>query len=379
MRRLGVGIALSVLTALAIAANPRFLAMTTGFSPHPWYVLAALVFLDRYAAWLGKGGRPRLLAAAAALGLAFASIELAPALVLAAVAAALVAHPEWRRTAFEPRRWWRDGVAAAAVFLAVLFALWPGGILRGGYLVSYAAFIAQALFKRGEMFLPLTPAGMYERLFDSSALLLGVCAAGLVLLAAMVASRRAPAGVSVFGLYAVAALVLNGGNGFTNSTYAAEAIGFLLVTAGIAAQYASRSEGPRVQGRAAFAACLLMGLCAVGELRHGPVYTAPSDALALAVRNLPSLVPGGATVLVNRNPQTFAAYLPGYRIEATVAESSTQPGSPPLAGRPDHLALDVGPLGNREVSSIAARYREVARFQSKQGGSDIVVWRRQGN
>jgi hypothetical protein len=379
MRRLGAGILLSAVTALAISVNGRFAATTAALSPHPWYILAAFVFLERYAAWLETGGRKLLLVSITALAVAFASMELAPALVLAAVPATFLAHPEWLRLALQPRRWWRDAVAAGGVFLAILFVAWPGGILRGGYLVSYATFVAQALFKRGEMFLPLTWAGMYQRLFDSSAPLVALSVAGLILSAVLVARRRAPGSVSVFGLYAAAAFVLNAGNGFMNSTYAAEVIVFLLLAAGIAVHYGSASFAPRARTAAALAGCLLIGLCAVEEFRGGPVHASPADALELAVKNLPSLVPGGTTVLVNRNPQTFAAYLPGYKIEATAAESSTQPSSPRLAGTPDYLVLDLGPLAANTVDTIATYYREVARFQSRKGGGDIVVWRRQGN
>ncbi len=379
MRRLGAGILLSAVTALAIAVNARFSATAPALSPHPWYILAAFVFLERYAAFLASGRRRLLLAAVAALAIAFASMELAPALVLAALPATFIAHPEWLRAALQPRRWWRDAAAAGAVFVAVLFVVWPGGILRGGYLVSYATFVAQALFKRGELFLPLTAAGMYERLFDSSALLLLVSVAGLILFAALVVRRRAPGSVSVFGLYAAAAFVLNAGNGFMNSTYAAEVIVFLLLAAGIALHYWVRSVAPRYRTAAALAGCLLIGLCAAQEFRNGPVHASPADALELAVKKLPSLVPDGTTVLVNRNPQTFAAYLPGYRVEATAAESSAQPSAPRLAGTPEYLVFDLGPLGAKTVDTIATYYREVARFQSRKGGSDIVLWRRQGN
>jgi hypothetical protein len=41
--------------------------------------------------------------------------------------------------------------------------------------------------------------------------------------------------------------------------------------------------------------------------------------------------------------------------------------------------LDLGPLAANTVDTIATYYREVARFQSRKGGGDIVVWRRQGN
>jgi hypothetical protein len=379
MRRLGAGIFLSVAAALVIAVNARFAATVPVLSPHPWYILAAFVFLVCFAAWLETSRRRLLLISMAALAVAFASMELAPALVLAALPATFIAHPEWLRAALQPRRWWRDAAVAGAVFAAVLFVAWPGGVLRGGYLVSYAAFVAQALFKRGEMFLPLTWGGMYQRLFDSNPILVAVSVGGLFLSAVLVARRRAPGSVSVFGLYAAAALVLNAGNGFTNSSYAAEAIVFLLLTAGIAAHYWARSLAPGAQAGAALAGCLLIGLCAVQEFRNGPVRVSPADALELAVRSLPSLVPGGTTVLVNRSPQTYAAYLPGYRIEATTAESSTLPSSPRLAGTPDYLVLDVGPLGAKNVDTIATYYCEVARFQSRKGGSDIVLWRRQGN
>jgi len=379
MRRMGAGIFLSVVAALAIAVNGRFVATAAALSPHPWYILAALLFLDRYAAFLQRGGRKRLVAAAAALAAAFACMELAPALVLAAVPATFVAHPEWLRAMFQPRRWWRDATAAGAVFLAVLFVAWPGGILRGGYLVSYASFVAQALFKRGEMFPPWTAAGTYERLFDSSALLVAVCCAGLVLLAVLIARRRAPGSASLFGLYAAAAFVLNAGNGFMNSTYAAEAIVFLLLAAAIALHCWTASVEPTYRRAAVLASCLLIAVCAAHEFLQAPVRTSPADALELAVKGLPSLVPGGTTLLVNRNPQTFAAYLPEYRIEPTLTESSTQPNSPRLAGTPEYLVLDLGPLGARTLDTVAASSREVARFRSRKGGSDIVLWRRQGN
>ena len=294
--------------------------------------------------------------------------------MLAAVPATFIARPEWLRLVFRPRLWWRHLAAACAVFLLTLFLVWPGGILRGGYLVSYGVFAAQAPFKRGELFPPLTLAGMYQRLFDSSAFLVVVCAAGMVLLGGLIWRRRAPATACLFGLYALVSFGLNAGNGFVNSTYAAEVIVFLLLTAGLGKHYAIGSATPRYRPVAAIAGCLVVGLCAAQELRNGPVRTTPADALATAVKRVPSLVPRGATVLVNRNPQTFAAYLPQYRIEQTEAESSLRPQSARFAGTPDYVLLDLGPINAKILGSLREHYYEVARFKSNRGAGDLVLW-----
>ena len=341
MRRLGAGILLSVVTARDLRERP--VRRDDGRSVAPSLVQnGCFVFLERYAAWLETGGR-KLLLTSVALAVAFASMELAPALVLAAVPATFIAHPEWLRLALQPRRWWRDAVAAGVVFLGILVVAWPGGILRGGYLVSYATFVAQALFKRGEMFLPLTWGGMYQRLFDS------IAHPGSAVRRGLDPVRR-PVGAPAGAGERVRFRSLCGGGvrpecGQRLHEQHLRRGGDCLPAArgGIAIHHGSESFAPRARTAAAVTGCLLIGFCAVEEFRSGPVHTSPADALELAVKSLPSLVPGGTTVLVNRNPQTFAAYLPGYRIEATAAESSAQPGSPRLAGTPDYLVLDLGP------------------------------------
>jgi hypothetical protein len=371
LRRMGAGAVLAGVTGLVLAVNPQYVFAGSGPSPHPWFIFIALVFLERYEAFLETGSRKVLLVAASLLALAFATLELAPALVVAAVLATFAAKPEWLPMVLRPRLWWRALASVGGVFLLVLFLAWPGGILRGGYLVSYGVFAAQALFERGELFPPFTLAGTYVRLFDSSALLVAVSAAGLALLAVSIWRRRAPRAASLFGLYGVVAFVLNMGNGFGNSTYAAEVMVFLLVAAGLGAHYAS--AGSRT---GATAACVVLGLCAFQEIRNGPVKMTPADALEMAVERLPALVPKGATVLVNRYPQTFAAYLPQYRIEQTETESSVRPQFVRLAGDPAYVLLDVGPLGAQALGVVREHYSEIARFKSHKGASDLVLWRR---
>jgi hypothetical protein len=377
MRRLGAGIVLSGVTALAIAVNPRFIAATTCFTPHPWFLLAALVFLDRYEGFLETGRSRLLLLSVAVLAIAFATMELAPGLLLAAVPATFIARPEWLRLTLRPRTWWRNFLAALAVFFLALFLAWPGGILRGGYLVSYTVFAAQAIFQREEMFPALTLAGVYKRLFDSNVLPIAMSVAGILLLAALVWRRRAPGRASLWGLYALAAFGLNAGNGFGSSTYAAQVMVFLLLAVGLGIHYGIQSSPPRYQTIAALAGCALMGLCAAQELWHGPVWPAPADALESAVKGLPSLVPSGATVLVSRDSETYAAYLPQYRIEPTETVSTTRPRYPGWAKTPDYLLLDIGPLSTKAVDAVREHYIELARFKSARGASDLVLWRRQ--
>lgn len=160
LTRLGMDLALATMTAVLLGAAPVYVRTTTDLSPHPYFILFACAFLFTASMWAQERRRRYLVAAAVMLALASASLELAPGLIVAVIAATLIAGRA------VPVR--APGLGAAvAVFVIALVVLWPGGVLRGGYLKSYTVLVAQAATQRDELYGPLSLLGVYRSLFGA--------------------------------------------------------------------------------------------------------------------------------------------------------------------------------------------------------------------
>lgn len=365
---------LALATGVFAASAPPFVFTTVDFSPHGWYILSALCFLMAGAAAVRTKRAEWAWIAVVLLGVAIATLEFAPALVVSAAGALFLLRgwiTKWRISLIQ----W---LAGAGLLFLTCFAAWPGGILRGGYLKSYGVFLAQALVKRDDTFGPLRAGAVYSRLFGGDPVLLAAVAvsAGWLLWTGIRCLDRAE-GVWI-AFYTLVAFLLSLGNRFANETYVSEVLFFAVACCGVAAHYWLHS---RPADSRKWVLSGLMLIAAVGVLKNLDTLRhrhSGDPELEQAVAALPAHVPSGAVIAVNRFGETYDAYLPQYHFEPTASGSTLKLRSTAEYKDPRYLLLDTRVLNRQSLRELAEGYTRLACFSAR-GGAGISLLIRTGS
>jgi hypothetical protein len=234
----------------------------------------------------------------------------------------------------------RHGARAAAqlvatpllVFFASLAILWPAGVLKGSYALSYGVFVFQALFRSHAYFGHAGPVEGILRGMQGSYLVLAV--AVIVALAAgiLVSSRRATPYLPVMALLTLGFFGQGVLNRFQNATYAAHFAVLLWALFAITVKECLLdSVGMR---RRATVSALALALVLTGaaatrwpaavrrdhEMGRRMVNRA-GEAIEVARHSIPR----GQTVLTNALPEMWRLYLPGPRVEESASPSTLEP------------------------------------------------------
>jgi hypothetical protein len=117
-------------------------------------------------------------------------------------------------------------VSDVAVVGAVLFAAWPAGFLRLGYVTSYAVFGLMGSAHRSEYYGESNALALFQNLFGANPALF-LCAAVAISGAAWAWWKTTAPVATVFVCYAVLTCAFNALNNFRNATYAFEATVFV--------------------------------------------------------------------------------------------------------------------------------------------------------
>jgi hypothetical protein len=114
---------------------------STELAPHQLFACCCLLGLFFLAKMAATGRRRFLYAAAFAAGLAFCTLEVTFVLVATII---VVAFLERRRLALD----WSTAFRALAVFVATVFVLWPGAILKLSFVKAYLFMAYLAIFRK---------------------------------------------------------------------------------------------------------------------------------------------------------------------------------------------------------------------------------------
>ncbi len=322
----GVSITIAVAASLFLCFSPVMTLAGTALSPHALFSLAAIAAMYLFCQWLDTNRKSALAAFSLALGLAVGVLELSPLLVLSVMCTFAIWMVRTRSRLFSPVTQGSAVGMLAAALVAVI--AWPGGLLRGGYLLSYGVFVFQGIFRSGVYFQQRNSISSIYRLGDG-----WLPGFGLVLLLAVAiytAVRKsesiAPAGFTVFSTL----LFMQGlANGFRNPTYASHAV-FAISVAGALAWQELSQHGRRLGrplGLAVLALFAVLDLSALaGWLRLSPA-TEFHDArrVAGAIAQLDRNFPAGTTFVVTDDSQAFITYAPKFHFYGSESVSSSAP------------------------------------------------------
>jgi hypothetical protein len=327
LRLAGARTSLALFTAAFVTVSPAMVNTATDVSPHAAFLAAMLVAAFALAHFLETGNKISLLASAGVFAAAAAALELS---IVAAVAFCAASGPwllraGWRKIAPMLKQ-------AALVFLAVLFLLWPGGWIRGGYALSYGVFIFQALVRRGTYFGNDSLAVTWMRGGQGSALILVVIAMAAVAAMLLLSQKRFSAYLQVSGWLAAAFAGQGMLNHFRNPAYASH----FIVTAGVFSALCLQrwfdltSGAPRYAVRAAAAAGALLtvfgargwpALCRHRQQEQSAASARAEQVIGYVRQNLP----GGATVISNKYNGVWKLYIPGLRVEKSASTDNLEP------------------------------------------------------
>ena len=295
----------------------------TDIDGHDLYLACALLFLATFSLALQTKSQKWWTASLIVLAGATAALELAPFLGMAAVAL-LAISPESRLRCMEilrSRPWWWSPLW----FAAALFVFWPGGVLKGGYAVSYVSYIYIPLF-RTVFFHPATTVELLMRLTDGSSVLLFAYGAMLALAVITVIRRpRKDPLLIIFLCYTLFMAWQGHRNRLTNPTYVAEFIAPLWVTTAIAVDRLwARSRRAALSGAAVLLVTAVVSLATLPQANRNREATARRISAAMAA--VRAQFPPGTCFLAPVNYETLLLYLHDYRVEIPVS-------SAPLAAR----------------------------------------------
>lgn len=336
---LGVSMWMALASALFLCFSPVSIVAGTLLSPHALFSLCAIGCMFAFCRWLETARNVWLAIFSVTFGVAVATLELSPLLFIAVLSTLVVRWWLASRTGQQlPLRKTLLGLAGSSLVAGLI---WPGGWLRGGYLLSYGVFVFQGLFRSAIYF--------QQRSFTSSVYRLGqdwVVGVGLLALLAVaiygswLEARRErnvsdgrPLPLVGFSILAALLFAQGLGNGFRNTTYASHAL-FAIVMAAALAQEALRTRGRGI-GRAVGMAsgALIVILTAVGAVhvwRSWPQLAGPDAAedparVAGTIAELRKSFRPGTTFVVTEDPQAFITYARDFRFVGAASVTATAP------------------------------------------------------
>ncbi len=329
---------LAVLTGLFAASSPVLILAGTNISPHPWFTLFSIVALYSFCRWLDTSGARWMTLFAVTLAASIASLELAPILVITVLGTgACVGLTRFRdRVPLFPLR--QCGLCAAWL-AGSLAVLWPGGWLRGGYVMSYGVFVFQGLFRSAVYFHRRDLFSTIARLGNHP--VAGWALAALLLAAVWRAWRGRRNSILVaFTIYASLLLAQGFGNGFTNPTYASHAVLTIAIASALSFPR-NLPAGAVMRWGPVFVLAILTG---AGLLRLlGPdaeEVRGESRRVTGVINQLKQAYPRQSAFVVTQDVAPFLAYAPEFRFYPAKLATSSLP-KPWISPGPYRLLVDT--------------------------------------
>lgn len=221
LRWSGVHWLIAMAAGFIMALLPPLAQTATLVSGHGPYLIAAASFLFALGMAVERESMPWWTASLMFLAAAFASLELAvmllPPVVLLAGISSEARKRLWRLV--RSRQWWYG----PACFLITLLLLWPPGVYKGNYLLTYGTVVYQILRRANMYFPPASLETVLMRMTSQSVVLLVLYGFFLVLAVILVArNRNRRYALILFLAYTLITLWQGSRNKFANSTYVAQ-------------------------------------------------------------------------------------------------------------------------------------------------------------
>jgi hypothetical protein len=327
LRLAGVHFLLALATAALATLSPSVAYASSTVTPHASFLIALIASGFAFAHYLESGDRAWGVATGVALGLAVATCELS-LILLAAFGMILVS------------RAFRLGIKStldllpipSVALLGSAFLIWPGGVIRGGYGLSYGAWCLHALFRRGKDFGEVSPSVILTRGAQGSQLVILLLI--VVALAALILelTRKSNWHIQVFSWLVLAFFAQGMLNRFKNPTYAAHFIVVAWILLALVAQQCVTLANGRTRYAvlaAAYGIYLLLAIPAsrwpatsaqttAEELTHA---ARAQETIALANK----MIPPGATILGNYDFEIWDLYLPQNLVQHSISAVDLQP------------------------------------------------------
>jgi hypothetical protein len=227
--------------------------------------------------------------------------------------------------------------------------LWPGGILRGSYILSYGVFTFQALFRRELYFGAVEPVVSIMRGAQGSLLIVLVMfiLGGAVLI--LYLTRRSNPNIQVFSWLTLGFLCQGLLNRFQNPTYAAHFIVLAWILFALTGQQwinVSVEKG-RIAILAGVGCTLALAILAASRwpaasARANDERRIVADHAEQFIALATDAIPVYATVLTNNEHEIWQLYLPKERIEQSIDKTTLHPR--PWVTLPDDYWIIADPL-----------------------------------
>jgi len=344
LRLASVHFLLALATAVLATVSPSVTYASSNVSPHAPFLAALIASGFAFAHYLERGDRAWGIATGVALGFAVATCELS-IIIFVAFGVILVWHAFRSNMKFTIHLLPIPAIA----LLGTATLLWPGGVVRGGYGLSYGAWCLHALFRRGKDFGEVSPSVILTRGAQGSLLvilLFVVIAIGVLVLEL---TRKSNLHIQVFSWLVLGFFAQGMLNRFKNPTYAAHLIVVTWVLLALIAQRWVRLAKGRTRYGVLAAVCGAYLLVAIPASRW-PLASARAteeeqahaaraqETIALANK----IIPRGATILGNYNYEIWHLYLPQNVVEHSTSALDLQPR--PWVKMPEDYWIIADPL-----------------------------------
>jgi len=318
---------LALATAILATVSPAIVYTSSIVAGHAPFMAALIASGFAFAQYLETSNHGWGIASGVTLGFAVALCELSM-VICAAFGVILV----WRAFRLGIKSTLHRLSIPGVSLLGTLMVLWPGGVIRGSYGLSYGSWILYILFRRGNDFHEDNPSVIFARGSQGSLLVVVLFVVMVIGVLILELTRNSNLHIQVFSWLVLGFFTQGMLNTFKNQTYVSH---FILVTwvllALISEQWIKLAKG-KARYAAVAVVCSMYLLAAVPASRW-PLASARAaeeerthaaravEALALANK----IIPPGATILANFDYEMWGLYLPHYAVEHTMSASDLQP------------------------------------------------------
>jgi hypothetical protein len=344
LRLAGVHFLLALATAVLATVSPAIVHTSSVLAGHAPFMAALIASGFAFAQYLETSDRKWGIASGVALGFAIAFCELSM-VICAAFGVILV----WRAFRLGIKSTLNRLSIPGVSLLCTLLLLWPGGVIRGGYGLSYGSWILYILFRRGNDFHENNPSVIFARGSQGSPLFIVLFVVIVIGVLILELTRKSNLHIQVFSWLVLGFLTQGMLNTFKNQTYVSH---FIVVTwvllALICQQWIMLAKG-RARYAAVAAVCTIYLLAAIPASRW-PLASARAaeeerthaaraeEAIELANK----IIPRGATILANFDYEIWSLYLPQCVVQHTMNTSDLQPR--PWIKMPENYWIIADPL-----------------------------------
>ena len=327
LRLAGVHFLLALATAALATVSPAIVHTSSVVAGHAPFMTALVASGFAFAQYLETSDPKWGIASGVTLGFAVAVCELSM-VICAAFGLILV----WRAFRSGIRSTLNQLPIPGVSLFGTLLLLWPGGVIRGGYGLSYGSWILYILFRRGNDFHENDPSVIFARGSQGSPLFIVLFVVIVIAVLILELTRNSNLHIQVFSWLVLGFFTQGMLNTFKNQTYVSH---FILVTwvllALVCQQWIVIAKG-RARYAAVAAVCAMYLLAAIPASRW-PFASARAaeeerthaahaeEAIALAAK----IVPQGATILANFDYEIWGLYLPQRVVEHTMSVSDLKP------------------------------------------------------